>query len=131
MSLKGLISEAKEARKRAYVPYSNFAVGAALLTKSGQVYRGCNVENAAYGLSICAERVAVFKAVSAGEKDFKAIAIVSETMAMPCGACRQVLAEFGDDIQVIVANTEGEHRVFTAKELLPHSFSSKDLPGER
>lgn len=131
MGVEDLISEAREARKRAYVPYSNFAVGAALLTKSGQVYRGCNVENAAYGLSICAERVAVFKAVSAGEKDFEAIAIVSETMAMPCGACRQVLAEFGDDIQVIVANTEGEHRLFTAKELLPHRFTSKDPPGER
>lgn len=131
MGIEDLISEAMEARKKAYVPYSNFAVGAALLTKSGKVYKGCNVENAAYSLSICAERVAVFKAVSAGEKDFEAIAIVSETMAMPCGACRQVLREFSDDIQVILADTEGERRVVTAKELLPYSFTAKDLPAGR
>lgn len=124
-----LIALAKEARKKAYAPYSHFPVGAALLAESGQVYAGCNVENASYGLSICAERVALFKAVAAGEQRFKAIAVVTETMATPCGSCRQVLAEFGDDeLQVIVADPEGQTEIYTLGELLPASFTSKDLP---
>lgn len=130
MDAEGLVAEAMKARERAYAPYSNFAVGAALLTKSGRVYTGCNVENAAYGLSVCAERVALFKAVSAGERDFEAIAIVTETMATPCGACRQVLVEFNDDIRVIVANMKGERRIFTSGELLPHHFTASDLPAK-
>jgi cytidine deaminase len=124
-----LIALAKKARKKAYAPYSHFSVGAALLAESGQVYAGCNVENASYGLSICAERVALFKAVAAGEQRFKAIAVVTETMATPCGSCRQVLAEFGDDeLQVIVADPEGQTEIYTLGELLPASFTSKDLP---
>jgi len=124
-----LIALALEARKKAYAPYSHFLVGAALLAESGQIYTGCNVENASYGLSICAERVALFKAVAAGERRFKAIAVVTETMATPCGSCRQVLAEFGEDeLQVIVADPEGQMEVYTLGELLPASFTSKHLP---
>jgi len=122
-----LIAKAIEARKQAYAPYSDFAVGAALLGKSGRVYTGCNVENASYGLSICAERVAVFKAVSEGERDFEAIAVVTEKGVTPCGACRQVLMEFGDDIQVIMADAAGEYRVLTLRELLPEAFTPENL----
>lgn len=126
---ENLIALALEARKKAYAPYSHFPVGAALLAESGQVYVGCNVENASYGLAICAERVALFKAVAAGERRFKALAVVTETMATPCGACRQVLAEFGEDeLPVIVANPEGQVVVYTLGELLPASFTSKHLP---
>ena len=102
-------------------------MGAALLGKSGRVYTGCNVENASYGLSICAERAAVFKAVSEGERDFKAIAVVTEKGVTPCGACRQVLMEFGEDMQVIVANESGEYRVLTLRELLPEAFTPENL----
>ncbi len=124
-----LVALAVEARNKAYVPYSHFPVGAALLAESGQVYTGCNVENASYGLSICAERVAVFKAVAAGERQFEAIAVVTETMATPCGSCRQVLAEFGDDeLQVIVADPEGQMEIYTLGELLPASFTAQHLP---
>lgn len=129
MSPDDLVALAKEARERAYAPYSHFAVGAALLAESGQVYAGCNVENASYGLSICAERVALFKAVAAGDRRFKAIAVVTETMATPCGSCRQVLAEFGEDeLQVIVADLEGQMEVYALGELLPATFTSKHLP---
>ena len=127
MDHEDLVAKAMEAREKAHAPYSHFAVGAALLAKSGRVYTGCNVENASYGLSICAERTAVFKAVSEGERDFEAIAVVTEKGVTPCGACRQVLLEFGDDIQVIVANGAGEYRIFGLQELLPEAFNSKDL----
>ncbi len=123
-----LIALALEARKKAYAPYSHFAVGAALLAESGQVYAGCNVENASYGLSICAERVALFKAVAAGERRFKTIAVVTETMATPCGSCRQVLAEFAEELEVIVADLEGQKGIYTLGELLPASFTSRHLP---
>lgn len=123
MDEQELIAQAREAREKAYAPYSNFAVGAALLAKSGRVYTGCNVENASYGLSICAERTAVFKAVSEGVRDFEAIAVVTEKGVTPCGACRQVLMEFGEDIQVIVADEAGVYRVFTLRELLPEAFT--------
>lgn len=123
------MARAQEARREAYAPYSRFAVGAALLTKSGQIYTGCNVENASYGLSICAERVAVFKAVAAGEREFEAIAVVSETRATPCGSCRQVLAEFDPgEMQVLVADLEGGCEEYRLKELLPWGFSVKHLP---
>ena len=98
-----LIALAAQARERAYAPYSGYAVGAALLGKSGRVYTGCNVENAVYSLTTCAERAALFKAVSEGERTFEAIAVVTSNGGMPCGSCRQVLAEFGLDIQVLVA----------------------------
>lgn len=121
---------ARQARERAYVPYSHFPVGAALLGRSGRVYTGCNVENAAYPLAICAERTALFKAVSEGEGNFEAIAVVTATGAMPCGACRQVLREFGGpdgDLRVIVADLNGESRVFTIAELLPEGFTPEQL----
>ncbi|MFQ5813106.1 MAG: cytidine deaminase [Anaerolineae bacterium] len=127
MDYEELIAKAMEARGKAYAPYSDFAVGAALLARSGRVYTGCNVENASYGLSICAERTAVFKAVSEGERDFEAIAVVTEKGVTPCGACRQMLMEFGEDIQVIAANEAGEYRVFGLQELLPEAFTSEDL----
>ena len=127
MGYQRLIARAMEARRQAYAPYSDFAVGAALLGKSGRVYTGCNVENASYGLSICAERVAVFKAVSEGERDFEAIAVVTEKGVTPCGACRQVLMEFGEDIQVVVADVAGEYRVLALRELLPDAFTSEHL----
>jgi len=126
-SFAELVDLAREARDKAYAPYSGFAVGAALLAKSGRIYNGCNVENASYGLSICAERVAIFKAVCAGEQQFEALAVASETLATPCGACRQVLAEFGLDIQVIVAGLEEEREVYTVGDLLPVSFTPESL----
>lgn len=119
---QALIVAARKARQKAYAPYSNFAVGAALRTRSGRVFTGCNIENASYGLTICAERVAVAKAISEGERDFEAIAVVSPGGATPCGACRQVLAEFNPDLRIIVADPEGNIRRFRLSELLPEAF---------
>jgi cytidine deaminase len=125
---KDLIQSALQAREWAYAAYSHYAVGAALLTTSGKVYDGVNVENAVYPLTMCAERVAVFKAVSQGDKDFEAIAVVTANGGTPCGSCRQVLAEFGLDTVVFVANAEGEllHEL-TVADLLPHAFGEDDL----
>lgn len=140
--IEQLLTLAREARERAYAPYSHFAVGAALLGRSGRVYTGCNVENASYPLTICAERAAVTKAVSEGEREFEAIAVVTATGAMPCGACRQVLREFGGTeggLRVIVAGLgdsssrrkkrggDGPVRVFTIADLLPESFVPDQL----
>jgi cytidine deaminase len=125
-----LVELARQARERAYAPYSRFLVGAALLARSGRVYSGCNVENASYPLCMCAERTALFKAVSEGEQDFEAIAVVTVTGAMPCGACRQVLREFGGpsgDLRVIVADLEGDNRTFTIDQLLPEGFTPDQL----
>lgn len=123
-----LIQAAVEARKWAYAPYSNYPVGAALLTASGRMYDGVNVENAAYPTTICAERVAVFKAVSEGERDFQAIAVVTENGGSPCGSCRQVLAEFGLEISVLIADIEGNLiEEITLADLLPQAFTPKDL----
>ena len=124
-----LIQAAIAVRKWAYVPYSNYAVGAALLTASGRTYDGVNVENAAYPTAMCAERVAVFKAVSNGEKEFEAIAVVTENAGSPCGSCRQVLAEFGLDTVVLIADSTGRlHQETTVGGLLPGAFQPKDLP---
>ena len=128
MTAEELIRLAREARQRAYAPYSRFAVGAALLGRSGTVYAACNVENVSYGLSICAERAAVFKAVSEGEQEFEALAVVTSAGGSPCGACRQVLAEFNYNMTVYVADTEGQYRAFTMEELLPEAFTPEDLP---
>ena len=128
MTAEELIGLAREARQRAYAPYSRFAVGAALLGRSGRVYAACNVENVSYGLSICAERAAVFKAVSEGEQEFEALAVVTSAGGSPCGACRQVLAEFNYNMTVYVADTEGQYRTFTVEELLPEAFMPEDLP---
>ena len=122
-----LIRQATAARERAYVPYSKYAVGAALLTESGHVYVGCNVENAVYPLVMCAERVAVFRAVCDGEQRFEAIAVVTSNGGAPCGACRQVLREFGEDTLVLISDTSGNTRETTVAELLPDSFSGADL----
>lgn len=126
--MKALIEEAKKARERAYVPYSKFKVGAALLAASGRIYRGCNIENASYGLSNCAERTAIFKAVSEGETEFLALAVVADTKepTAPCGACRQVMEEFKIP-KIILANIDGGHTVFMLRELLPYSFTSCNL----
>lgn len=130
---KELLELAIEARKKSYSPYSNFRVGAALLTKSGKVYGGCNIENAAYTPTNCAERTAIFKAVSEGEREFSAIAIVGgkgeepADFCAPCGICRQVLAEFCDLDFRIVLGTPENIRVYTLAELLPLSFGKADL----
>lgn len=123
-----LIQKANQARSRAYAPYSNYQVGAALLTKKGQIFTGVNVENAAYPDSICAERSAVFNAVSAGERDFEAIAVATRNGGTPCGSCRQVLSEFGLDIVVLLAD-ENENLIQekTVRELLPGAFLPQDL----
>lgn len=120
-----LIEKARQARECAYAPYSGFKVGAAILASNGEIYTGCNVENASYGLTSCAERNAVFKAVCAGEREFKRLAVVTDLAepAAPCGACRQVLAEFDLDLTVIMANTQGEKRITTVRELLPQAFT--------
>ncbi len=117
-----LVGLAADARSRAYVPYSQFAVGAALRTKSGKTYTGCNVENASYGLTVCAERVAIWKAVSAGETDFEALALVTSNGGSPCGACRQVMAEFAPQMPVVIADVDGGRQVMTVTELLPLAF---------
>jgi len=123
-----LIQRALKTRERAYAPYSGYAVGAALLTSSGRVYEGVNIENAAYPTSICAERTAVFKAVSEGELSFIAIAVATENAGSPCGSCRQVLSEFGLDTLVYMVDAEGGIREeATVAELLPYAFQPSDL----
>ncbi len=130
-----LISHAFEARKKAYIPYSGYAVGAAILAESGKIYSGCNVENASYGATNCAERTAVFKAVSEGEQVFKAIAIIGGRISMrpsdyayPCGVCRQVMQEFCKaDFLVIVAKSEEDFREYIFSELLPYGFGGDKL----
>ena len=123
-----LIDLANEARRRAYAPYSNYPVGAALRTRSGRIFTGCNVESAAYPTSMCAERVAIFKAVSEGEKEFDVIAVVTPNGGAPCGGCRQVMAEFGVDTLILVADGTGRLvQETTVAGLLPEAFTPRDL----
>ena len=122
-----LVARAAEARKAAYVPYSHFPVGAALRAEDGTVYTGCNVENASLGLTICAERNAVAHAVAEGARRFDAVAVVTENGVTPCGMCRQVLAEFGPDMTVIVADTAGNWRSYDMADLLPAAFTPAQL----
>ncbi len=123
-----LIEKANAARVHAYVPYSKYPVGAALRTRSGRVYTGVNIENAAYPNGICAERVAVFKAVSDGEREFEVLALVTDNGGSPCGGCRQVLAEFGLDTLVLIADGSGRVlKSLTVAELLPGAFQPSDL----
>ncbi|HEV7513496.1 MAG TPA: cytidine deaminase [Candidatus Acidoferrum sp.] len=124
-----LIEAAKQARENAHAPYSNFRVGAALRSSSGRIFGGCNVENATYGLTMCAERVAIFKAVSEGERGFRAIAVITDTDALtpPCGACRQLIWEFCGDIPVSMANLKGKIEVVQMRELFPRPFDDSNL----
>jgi len=126
--MEELVKAAISAREEAYVPYSGFKVGAAVQGKSGRIYSGCNIENASYGLSNCAERTAIFKAVSEGEHELIAIAVVADTSGpvSPCGACRQVMAEFGIR-KIILSNLNGKQRTVTIEELLPFSFAKGDV----
>lgn len=121
---KQLIEASLAARQRAYAPYSEFSVGAAVLTEDGQIFSGCNVENASYGLTICAERAAVFRAVGAGSRKLVAVAVAAEKGASPCGACRQVLAEFAEDMPVFLIDTDEPSSIVELRleELLPHRF---------
>jgi cytidine deaminase len=130
MTNEELIKLAKEVQKKAHAPYSKFRVGSALLTEDGEVFTGCNIENSSYSLTICAERVAIFKAYSEGKRKFKKIAIVSDSknFISPCGACRQVLMDLaGGELEVILTNSMGETKIFKLSELLPLPFGSKDL----
>lgn len=131
MNPADLVRRADEARARAYAPYSGYPVGAAVLTASGTVYTGCNVENASYGLTVCAERVAIQKAVSEGDPEIQAIAVVTEDGASMCGSCRQVLYEFGPDATVYLADGSGTFRETDAKTVLPDAFDGKDLRDPR
>lgn len=128
MEISELIEMATKAKSNAYVPYSKFRVGAAVLMEDGSVYTGCNIESASYSPTICAERTAIFKAVSEGKKSIKIIAIVGDgEFTYPCGVCRQVIREFGKDAKIVIAKSKDEYREYTLNELLPHSFGPEDL----
>jgi cytidine deaminase len=130
VNVEQLIEEAKKAREKAYVPYSKFGVGAALLTTDGKLYHGCNIENAAYSMCNCAERTALFKAYSEGDRNFQMMAVVADTdrPCSPCGACRQVISELCPrDMKVILTNLKGDIQEITAEDLLPGAFSPEDL----
>lgn len=131
LEIQKLMDCAIKAREKAYSPYSHFAVGAALLCEDGTLYEGCNIENASYGLTNCAERTAIFKAVSEGHIKFKALAVVADTEGpcAPCGACRQVMAEFKIPL-IIMGNLMGNIKIVTIEELLPFSFSECDVIGK-
>ena len=125
MGNKQLVELAKKAKDFSYSPYSNFKVGAALLCDDGTIYTGCNIENAAYGPSNCAERTAIFKAVSAGKRNFKKLAIISDskTPTYPCGICRQVINEFAPNLEIIASSENGKYVLTNLKELLPNAFN--------
>ncbi|MBJ7949398.1 MULTISPECIES: cytidine deaminase [Bacillus cereus group] len=130
MDKKKYIEEANKMLSKAYIPYSKFPVGAALVTKEGKIYTGCNIENASYGLCNCAERTAIFKAVSEGERDFSYLVITGETDGpiSPCGACRQVIVEFCDPkMRVLLTNVKGDEKEVTVEQLLPGAFTIDDL----
>jgi cytidine deaminase len=126
---RALVDAARAARRNAYAPYSKYLVGAAALSKSGKIYSGCNVENAAYPSGLCAERVAIFKGVSEGEREFIALAVVTKNAGSPCGACRQVFSEFaGDDAEILLADKSGRvQKKFSLEEILPDRFGPKHL----
>lgn len=128
MDAKELMKIARKARQNAYAPYSHFAVGAALLAENGRVYTGCNIENASYGLTCCAERNAIFAAVGAGERRFKMLAVAADSPepVAPCGACRQVIAEFGIPL-VVMGNLKEATKTMTAEELLPYGFGQESM----
>ncbi len=127
--LKELVESARQVREKAYAPFSNFRVGAAVLTKDGKIYTGCNIESASYGLTVCAERVAIWKAVSEGESEFTNVAVVADTeeLTPPCGVCRQIIWEFCGDVPVTFANLKSNVETVQMKELLPRAFDTKFL----
>ena len=127
MEDRELVQLAQAARENAYAPYSHYDVGAALLTASGQVFTGCNVENAVYPMTLCAERTAMVKAVSEGQREFVAIAIATRNSGSPCGACRQVMREFAPHLRILLADDAGHVRQFTLDQLLPESFGPESL----
>lgn len=128
MDKKELIEKAFKAKQKAYVPYSKFHVGAAVLMEEGSIYTGCNIESASYSPTICAERTAIFKAVSEGKRKVKAIAVVGDSgYTYPCGVCRQVIREFGPETIIIIAKSQEEYKEYTLDELLPYSFGPEDL----
>jgi cytidine deaminase len=129
MNYRTLVSRAKAAKRHSHSPYSRFRVGAAVLAASGKIYSGCNIENSSYGLTVCAERTALFKAVSEGESSFVALAIASDerTATPPCGACRQVIMDLAGDIDVVLSARDGTSTVLKSTELLPHPFGGKNL----
>ena len=126
---ENLLAEARQSRENAYAPYSNFRVGAALRATSCRIFGGCNVENATYGLTVCAERVAIFKAISEGERGFDAIAVVTDadTLTPPCGACRQLIWEFCGDVPVIISNMKGKIETVQMRDLFPKPFDSSNF----
>jgi cytidine deaminase len=127
MDVQKLVEMAQSAREQAYAPYSNYRVGAALLTESGEIFTGCNVENAVYPTTCCAERVAIFKAVSEGRRQFRAIVVATEDGGSPCGVCRQVMREFAPEMIVFIADAENGLRETSVAELLPDSFGPENL----
>jgi len=131
--LRELVETAKAARLRSVAPFSNFLVGAAVKTDDGTVYTGCNIESASYGLTVCGERVAIWKALSEGDKHFTELAIVAdtETLTPPCGTCRQIIWEFCRDATIILANLKGESQVVSIRELLPRAFDARFLSGAK
>lgn len=132
MDNQALLKEAMKARQKAYTPYSKFKVGAALLTKEGKVYHGCNVENAAYSLCNCAERTALFSAYAHGDLEYERLAVVADTPGpcSPCGACRQVISELcPPQMEVVMSNLTGDTKIMTVAELLPGAFNQEDLNG--
>ena len=127
--VKELYRQAKKVRKKAYVPYSNFKVGASILVNQNKIFTGCNIENASYGLTMCAERVAIFKAVSQGFKNIQILLLTADTkdLISPCGACRQVISEFGNNIDIYMSNLEGKIKKTNINKLLPESFNKGDF----
>jgi len=132
-SLQELIEVAKNARLRSVAPFSNFLVGAAVKTEDGKVYTGCNIESASYGLTVCGERVAIWKALSEGDKHFTELAIVAdtETLTPPCGTCRQIIWEFARDATIILGNLRGDSQMVSIRELLPRAFDARFLSGAK
>lgn len=127
MNQKKIIEAALDARSRAYAKYSNFKVGAAVSTKEGKIYQGCNIENASYSLTLCAERTALFTAIAAGERDFTHLVVATKHGVSPCGACRQVIWELCGDIPITIVNTEGQTTETRSSELLPAAFDEREL----
>jgi cytidine deaminase len=127
--LESLIKKTIGAFENAYAPFSKFRVGATVVTKSGKIYTGCNIESASYGLTVCAERVAIWKAVSEGEREFAMVCVVADTeeLTPPCGVCRQIIWEFCEDIPIVFANLKGKYEVLQMKDLLPRAFDTKFL----